>query len=235
MSKKDKLAIMLLALLLSSLSCQKHQAKQHEPTTSSFQLQTQLGQRLREGRKDALPRTRLTDSTERAGDPYWAQRSLENTRVLAIGDSLMVGMIRAGLLDPLPQQTKSAEVGRDMAWVLDQLARLYQGEDLLFISAGTNGHLDEEQVRVLMSSIKKEAHVFWLSMYTQKQDKHEENRILSKVAAEDHRLHIVPWDQYAKEEGMLSDGIHPKNYKKLCNLFWETLAEWQKTCLVRLQ
>lgn len=146
-------------------------------------------------------------------------------RVVAVGDSLMVGTQTN--LEKLADRhgfdlAVSAVSGRQIPEALPDLEALTPGADVVVIALGTNdanvGVDDAEaaaRIEVAVDAVAGDAPVLWVNVHRPAGGPGADaaaafNAVLDEVAAADPRLEVLDWDAYAatRPELMEADGIH---------------------------
>ena len=134
--------------------------------------------------------------------------------VLMIGDSIMLDS-SPQILEQLPDCHIDAEESRQVSESAD-IAQVLVNEGWLnktvVISLGTNGPVQEDDVRVIMNVFGPEISVFWVNLYgrTVTWEK-ESNHLLKALQREYPNLSVIDWCSLIKKhpEWLWDDGEHP--------------------------
>ncbi|HKU39181.1 MAG TPA: acyltransferase family protein, partial [Polyangiales bacterium] len=134
------------------------------------------------------------------------------TRVLAIGDSVMLGAARH-LHAPGAQITVDAMVGRQASAVLDLLAeRRAEGPlpPLVVVHIGNNGTLREQQFEAMMRLLADVPQVVFVNTKVPRRWQDPNNAVLAAGARRHARVRLVDWLSYSEghPEWFRKDGYH---------------------------
>jgi peptidoglycan/LPS O-acetylase OafA/YrhL len=134
------------------------------------------------------------------------------TRVVAIGDSVMLGAARH-LRVPGAQITIDAVVGRQASAVVDLLEQLKaSGEkpEVVVIHIGNNGTLREQQFEAMVKLLKNVPNVVFVNTKVPRRWQDPNNAVLTAGARRHSRILLVDWLSYSQghPEWFRTDGYH---------------------------
>lgn len=134
------------------------------------------------------------------------------TRVVAIGDSVMLGAARH-LRAPGAQITIDAVVGRQASAVVDLLEQLkVSGEkpEVVLIHIGNNGTLREQQFEAMVKLLKNVPNVVFVNTKVPRRWQDPNNAVLTAGARRHSRVLLVDWLSYSQghPEWFRADGYH---------------------------
>jgi peptidoglycan/LPS O-acetylase OafA/YrhL len=134
------------------------------------------------------------------------------TRVLAIGDSVMLGAARH-LRAPDTQMTIDAVVGRQASATVDLLAQFKaSGEkpEVVLIHIGNNGTLRDNQFEAMMRLLSDVPNVVFVNTKVPRRWQDPNNAVLTAGAKRYTRVALVDWLSYSEghPEWFRSDGYH---------------------------
>jgi peptidoglycan/LPS O-acetylase OafA/YrhL len=149
--------------------------------------------------------------SESAAPPAPANRP---PRILALGDSVMIGA-RENLAARLgPGFSMSAKVGRqasEFVAILQKLRREGHHPDALIIQMGNNGPLYGEDMETIQKATSEVGQLFLIDDHAPVSWVEESNHALAEAARDWPHTTLVDWSSVAAEnEDLLWDGIHLK-------------------------
>ncbi len=135
-------------------------------------------------------------------------------RVIALGDSVMIGA-EANLAARLgPGFSMSAKVGRqasEFVEIVERLAREGHHPDAMIIQMGNNGPLYGDEMRAIQKATAGVGELFLINDHAPVSWVEESNHALAEAAQDWPHTTLVDWASVAAEnEGELWDGIHLK-------------------------
>ncbi|HKP58373.1 MAG TPA: acyltransferase family protein, partial [Polyangiales bacterium] len=134
------------------------------------------------------------------------------SRVLAIGDSVMLGAARH-MKAPGTQITVDAMVGRQASAVVDLLQQLRaEGPlpPLVVVHIGNNGTLREHQFETMMNLLADVPNVVFVNTKVPRRWQDPNNAVLNAGVRKHSRVHLVDWLSYSEghPEWFRKDGYH---------------------------
>lgn len=166
----------------------------------------------------AMTKEDLTDSE---------QQKIENIKVTAVGDSLLLGCTRE-LMRLLPEFRFRAKESEQVDKAVQDLKNLQEQDllgDVILLSVGQNGYFTKEQAEQLLK-IADGRPVFAFTIFVSKEWEGANNKLWYELAENNNNLEIVDWHTFAKNnQNLLWDGIHPnvEGQKAYARLFARTL------------
>ncbi|MDX6625651.1 MAG: hypothetical protein QOE56_640 [Solirubrobacterales bacterium] len=135
-------------------------------------------------------------------------------RIVAIGDSVMIGAA-ANLAARLgPGFSMNAKVGRqanDFVELVQQLRREGRHPNAMIIQMGNNGPLYGEDMEAIQQATADVGQLFLINDHAPVSWVEESNQALAEAAADWPHTTLIDWKTVAEEnEGLLWDGIHLK-------------------------
>lgn len=135
-----------------------------------------------------------------------------DTRILAIGDSVMLGA-REHLVRSLPGVSVDAQVGRQASQGLGLVRRYLEQAnqvDRAVIHLGTNGYLQEADLRRLLNQLRGIDRVALVNVWANRRWTEPNNLIIARVASEFDNVRVVDWSDFADRHPhyFVRDGIH---------------------------
>lgn len=133
-------------------------------------------------------------------------------RISAFGDSVMLGA-RAALLKKIPQLQVDAKVGRqasDLVKILQKPEQQSQLAPWVLIHIGTNGYIYEKNMDKLMTLLKDQERVVFVTIHADRRWTADNNVILRKTREKHPNVLLVDWDAQAsaRRDLLVQDGIH---------------------------
>lgn len=137
---------------------------------------------------------------------------LHNARILAIGDSVMLGA-RNRLLRSLPGVNVDAEVGRQASHSVGLVQRYLEESnqvDRAVIHLGTNGYIQESDLRRLLKQLREIDRVVLINVSANRRWTEANNTIIARVAPEYENVRVVDWNDAGAHnpQYFVRDGIH---------------------------
>lgn len=134
------------------------------------------------------------------------------TRVLAVGDSVMLGAARH-LRAPGTQMTIDAVVGRQASAAVDVLEQLKSADEkpeVVLIHIGNNGTFREPQFEAMMRLLKNVPNVIFVNTKVPRRWQDPNNTVLTEGVKRHTHVQLVDWLSYSRghPEWFRSDGYH---------------------------
>ena len=161
-------------------------------------------------------------------------KKIEIDKIYMIGDSVILGS-KTNIKERMPEATVDAKVGRQFIDLPQLLKKKYlkqlNDQSLVFISLGTNGPFESEDIENVYQLISEQgAHLVLLNTYVPLNWQNEVNGLMKKFAAKHSDVLVIDWHDYIADKlaYLEQDGVHPtvEGRELLANLIFEELTEY---------
>ena len=169
------------------------------------------------------PHTRT--STERTGTEPKKQSPLPAGRILALGDSVMLGCTRQLKVALRHRARIDATVGRqieDTVLELNHLRKHHQLPETVVIQVGNNGPLWYRDLAKLRAALRGIPDIVFVNVRNATSWQDESNHALDNWLQGWRTAHLADWYDHSTNK-MLSDGTHPWPYG--CNIYARLIAD----------
>jgi peptidoglycan/LPS O-acetylase OafA/YrhL len=160
----------------------------------------------------AEPASAVSHRSPRAGPGVGPGRAMRPPRIIALGDSVMIGAKDklAGRLGP--GFSMSAQVGRqagDFVKIVERLDRQGHHPDALIVQMGNNGPLYGDEMAAIEKATAKVGELFLINDYAPVSWVEESSQALAEAAAAWPHTTLIDWRSAAgSADGLLWDRIH---------------------------
>jgi peptidoglycan/LPS O-acetylase OafA/YrhL len=158
---------------------------------------------------DAAAASTATSATVRA---KVAEPASGPSRIVALGDSVMIGAKEKLAARLGPGFSMSAEVGRqanEFVSIVQRLKREGHSPDAMIIQMGNNGPLYSDEMEALQKATSEVGELFLINDYAPVSWVEESNHALGEAARYWPHTTLIDWQPVAhSRDGLLWDGIH---------------------------
>lgn len=138
--------------------------------------------------------------------------TLTDTRITAIGDSVMLGA-KPSLYRRLPITQLDAEVGRqgsDTLKIIKKLEESHALSETVLIHIGSNGYIYDQNLKQILQILQNKKQIVFINIHADRRWTEENNVLLSKYQKIHKNITLIDWNAAATNhpDYFVKDGVH---------------------------